>query len=186
MEHSLTQTYKTVRWKQPKCPSTDGGINIMWSMQTTEYNPVIRCEHGWTLKTWHSVREATQRAIPFVWNVQDRKRVSVVKGWGGAGEMMGFYLGNKNVLEVASEGVQRGEHTQTHRIVHWAPSIISLQGNVCGCANGLSSWIVFTLYLTQGTGPVSSIPSRKLMFALIFFFNMNASRICVILAQGPW
>ena len=30
------------KWKQPKCPSTDGWINKMWSIRTMKYNSAIK------------------------------------------------------------------------------------------------------------------------------------------------
>ena len=73
------------RWKQPKCPFTDGQINKMWYSHTMEHYLAIKKEWS-TVKCYnmdepwkHDAEERSQSQktayymIPFIWNVQNRK-----------------------------------------------------------------------------------------------------------------
>lgn len=120
---SLTQTYK--RWKLP--PSTGGWVtSITGSIQARAHRSAHIRMGTWmdlknvTPRARSQTPKATQCAIPSMWDVQDghshgdRKWVRVVKG-GGVGDDGVFIWGTK--MELASEGVPRGGHTQTHCIV---------------------------------------------------------------------
>ena len=49
------------RWKQPKCPSRDGSINIMRSIHTTEYYSVLKTQEILTQATpWMNLSKRSQ------------------------------------------------------------------------------------------------------------------------------
>ena len=51
-------------WKQPKCPSTDEWIKMMWYIHTTEYYSAIkRNEIGSFVETWMDLETLIQSEI---------------------------------------------------------------------------------------------------------------------------
>ena len=62
------------RWKQPKCPLTEEGINKMWSIHTMEYYSALKrkfmLQHEWTLRILSEISQ-TQKdkycIISLIW-----------------------------------------------------------------------------------------------------------------------
>ena len=73
------------RWKQPKCPSTDGWIHRVGSIHTAEYDSAMKRSEAVTQATaWMDLehrmlsersqtQKDTQCVIPFIGNVQNRQ-----------------------------------------------------------------------------------------------------------------
>ena len=129
--------------KPPKSPSTDERINKIWSIRIREGCLAIKGrkswytqEHGWALKTWGWVEEASHGAPHVVWlhcSATSRAGRSTAAEWisgcfglvagGGWGEGLemtaegrGVSLkGNDNILKsVGVAAAQRCEYSKNH------------------------------------------------------------------------